>query len=374
MGDRFCTGTGKRRGNTGRSPGTGGLRCGRARARRRAQPDQEGVDEQAGDPDGGDADQDDRGVVVVGGVLDHAADAGQAVDEFGGDQRGVRHAHGQPDAGEGLRKGGGQHDVLDDLPAGGAQRPGRLDQVAGRGRDGRRGGDGDGREGGDGEQRDLRLLVDTEPDDQEREVGQRRQGAQEGDPRLEERTHPPDRAHDEAEEDTQHDAHARAEGDAAQADPEVFDQVGAVVAAYAVPGGGDGEEGVPHLGGRRHQRLAPGARGGHRLPQGEEEQERAEGQREPPERGRTPPPGRSGGGSGCGARFGQEFRRGGGWGHEGPPGSEERRTGRAGRQPYGKRDRRPATGRAAGVSQGAVHGETARGVTGRCGTPGAGRG
>ena len=75
---------------------------------------------------------DDVGLRVALGVADHAADAGHAVDGLGGDDRGVRDADREPDAGEDLRQRVGQHHVADHRQRAGAQRAGRLDQ-AGRG-------------------------------------------------------------------------------------------------------------------------------------------------------------------------------------------------------------------------------------------------
>ena len=83
-----------------------------------------------------------------------------------------------------------------------AERAGGLLQTDRCGDDGRGGRDGGGRQRGKGEQRDLRRLVDAEPDDQEEEVGQRRKRTQERQPRLEHAAHPADRTHDQAEQYT----------------------------------------------------------------------------------------------------------------------------------------------------------------------------
>ena len=236
------------------------------------------VDDQAGDADGEDADEHDRGVVVVACVLDQAADSGDAVEQFGGDHRRVRHADRQPDAGERLGQCGRDDDVADDLTAGGAQRAGGLLQSDGCGDDGSGGGDGGGRQRREGQQRDLGRLVDAEPDHQQEEVGQRRQRAQERQPRLEHAAHPADRTHDQAEQHTQRHADDDAGEHAAQRHVEVLRQQVARVPADAVVGGGDVEERAPHRARIRHERLVPDSAGGDQLPHDEEDDHRQQRQ------------------------------------------------------------------------------------------------
>ena len=145
----------------------------------------------------------DGGVVVIACVFDESADAGQPVEQFGGDHRRVGHADREPDAGERFGQRGRDDDVADDLRAGGAQRAGGLLQADGS-RDHRGGGrDGGGRQRRQRQQGDLRRLVDAQPDDQQEEVGQRRQRAQEGQPRFQQAAHPADRSHDETEQDAE---------------------------------------------------------------------------------------------------------------------------------------------------------------------------
>jgi hypothetical protein len=82
----------------------------------------------------------------------------------------------------------------------------RLHQRGGGPDDGGRGGDGDGRHGRDGEQPDLRGLLDAEPDDQQAEVRQGRQGPQERHPGLDDDADPRQRAHEQPDDQTGDDA------------------------------------------------------------------------------------------------------------------------------------------------------------------------
>ncbi len=167
----------------------------------------------------------------------------------------------------------------------GAERAGRLLQPDGRGDDrgGRR--DGGGRQRGQCEQRDLRGLVDAQPDHQQEEVGQRRQRAQECQPRLEHAAHPADRAHHQTEQHAEDDADDDAGEHPAQRHVEVLPQQVACVAAHPVVSGGDVEEGAPHRARVGHERLVPDAAGRGELPHDEEDdqgQQRQRGAGQPP--------------------------------------------------------------------------------------------
>ena len=140
-----------------------------------------------------------------------------------------------------------------------AERAGGLLQSDGRGDDGRGGRDGGGRQRGQRQQRDLRRLVDAEPDDQQEEVGQRRQRPQERQPRLEHAAHPADRAHHQAEQHAEHDADDDAGEHPAQRHVEVLPQQVARIPADPVVRGGDVDEGAPDRARVGHERLVPDA-------------------------------------------------------------------------------------------------------------------
>ncbi len=173
------------------------------------------------------------------------------------------------------------------------ERAGGLLQPDGRGDDGGGGRDGGGRQRGQRQQRDLRRLVDAEPDHQQEEVGQRRQRAQERQPRLEHAAHPADRAHHQAEQHAEHHADDDAGEYAAQRHVEVLPQQVSRVAADTVVRGRDVDEGAPHRARVGHERLVPDAARRGDLPHDEEDDQRQHRQRgagkpaPPPVRGRS---------------------------------------------------------------------------------------
>ena len=86
-----------------------------------------------------------------------------------------------------LRRGAGHQHAADDAAVAGAERVGRLDQVAPRVADGHRDHQHELEERADEDHRQLLRLADAGPQDQQRNEGRRRQVARERDERLEER-------------------------------------------------------------------------------------------------------------------------------------------------------------------------------------------
>ena len=141
-----------------------------------------------------------------------------------------------------------------------AERAGRLGQSDRRRDDGGRGRHRRGRKRGQRQQRDLRRLVDAEPDHQQEEVRQRRKRPQERQPRLEHAAHPADGAHHQAEQHTETDTDDDADQHPSQRHVEVLPQQVARVAADPVVGGRDVDEGLPHRARVGHEGLVPDAR------------------------------------------------------------------------------------------------------------------
>ena len=146
-----------------------------------------------------DAEDDLAGVQQRLRVGDHVADARRRADQLGDDHVGPRPAEHEAQRLRDLRRGARQQHAAHDARGVGAERVGRLDEVAPRRADDHRDHQHDLEEHADEDDEELLRLADAGPQDQERDERGRRQVARERHERLEERLDRLERAHRDAE-------------------------------------------------------------------------------------------------------------------------------------------------------------------------------
>jgi hypothetical protein len=147
------------------------------------------------DPDHDDPHDHDVGPQEVRCVQHHLAEARGRRNHFGGHQRRPAETDGDPHTGQYLRHRRGNDDVPDDLPFGRAHRIRGVDLLDRHAADAGARRHGERRKARKKDQHDLRRLVDAEPDDDQRQIRERRQRPVELDRRIEDAAGDPRHPH-----------------------------------------------------------------------------------------------------------------------------------------------------------------------------------
>jgi hypothetical protein len=204
------------------------------------------------------SDEDHAGIDVLLGDVQNKPDADQRADELGRHERRPGGLQREPQSGEDHRQGGGQDDLLHEAPARRAEHGCGLQNRAVDGANPRKGVDDRRHEGGEPDDHDLRGVTEPEPQDRERDPGQRRDRANEEEDRVHQRFGAAAPAHPEAEGHSGPDRDEEAHDDERRAVPRVAEQGRPGVAFPA-----DLEKGRPELSRRGKSAAAdrPGKRG-----------------------------------------------------------------------------------------------------------------